>query len=100
MGICFSSCRKSSEKESSRPGTPIKSGEVKLEKKNKVSRDRSVSFKGESKEEIKSRLEIKRNVSILSKTSKLTIPEENRSRAPTIVINEALDNGDELARDL
>ena len=103
MGICSSCKSKNTEKsEDYRPSSPIQSGVINLEKKS-VRKERSVSFKGESKEQIASRLLIKkaveRNVSILSKKS-LVIPEENRSRAPTIVVNEALDDGDEIARDL
>lgn len=101
MGLC-SSCVKS-DKDADRPSSPIQSGVVNIEKKETVKKSRSVSFRGESKEQVQSRLSIKkgvaRNASIMSNKS-LTIPEETRSRAPTIVINEALDDGDEIARDL
>ena len=101
MGIC-SSCVKNDE-DADRPSSPIQSGVVNIEKKETVKKTRSVSFRGESKEQVQSRLSIKkvvaRNASIMSNKS-LAIPEETRSRAPTIVINEALDDGDEIARDL
>merc|ERR1711976_575614 len=100
MGICMSSCRKNENDD--RPQSPIQSGVINLKKKT-VRKERSVSFKGETKEQVQSRLSIKkevsRNLSILSKKS-LVIPEENRSRTPTIVVNEALDDGDLIARDL